>query len=370
MTDKNFDEIAKKLKPIDLPPLDENPLVSVLIANYNYGRFVGGAIESILNQTYQNFEITVCDDGSTDDSREVVKRYGERDPRVKLVVKANGGYCSAYNAAYAASKGEVVCLLDSDDTFLAQKVGEVVRAFREFPRAGVCHHKLQKVDERGRPLGCAFPVVFAEGWVALDALRGGGMVKHLPSRQVSATSGMAWRREVADLLFPAPVDFLGLDAYLSQASQFVTEVCAIRRVLAIYNYHGVDSQTGDIQFTAAFVRKNLGTISDTTALLRQFLRARYGEAIASRLRIEDNNVYCCHVAALHVLTGERQNGDGGNGEPLGKVVARIQPFRQRALVRLFLALPPRASRRLLRLWVGKSRLDTAVLRAARRLIRV
>src|SRR5438132_1625714 len=104
-----------KLSPVFLPPLPQRPLVSVLVANYNYGAYVGQAIESVLGQTYGDFEVIVCDDGSTDNSCEVIGRYVRQDPRVKLVRKANGGMASSWNVAYRHSRGEVLCPLDSDD---------------------------------------------------------------------------------------------------------------------------------------------------------------------------------------------------------------------------------------------------------------
>ena len=88
---EGIENIAQKLRPIELAPLPDNPLVSVLVANYNYGQYVGEAIESVFQQTYPHFEIIVCDDGSTDDSRDVISRYQEKDPRVRLLAKANGG---------------------------------------------------------------------------------------------------------------------------------------------------------------------------------------------------------------------------------------------------------------------------------------
>ena len=65
------DLIARELWPIPLPPWPENPLVSILTANYNYAQFIGEAIESVQKQTYTNWEMLICDDGSTDNSCEI-----------------------------------------------------------------------------------------------------------------------------------------------------------------------------------------------------------------------------------------------------------------------------------------------------------
>src|SRR5215213_900396 len=94
------------------------PLVSVIIDNYNYGRFLREAIDSALGQTYPRVEVIVVDDGSTDDSRAVIAAYGDR---VVPVLKENGGQASAFNAGFAASRGELICFLDADDTFMPEK---------------------------------------------------------------------------------------------------------------------------------------------------------------------------------------------------------------------------------------------------------
>jgi glycosyltransferase involved in cell wall biosynthesis len=89
-------------------------LASVIIASYNYGRFLGDAIESALAQTYAPVEVIVVDDGSTDESRNVIARVGDR---VQSILKANGGQASAWNAGFAASAGDVVLFLDADDLY-------------------------------------------------------------------------------------------------------------------------------------------------------------------------------------------------------------------------------------------------------------
>ena len=99
------------------------PLVSTLINNYNYGRYLATAIESALRQTYENTEVIVVDDGSTDESCDIIARYGTR---VSLIVKRNGGQASALNAGLAACRGEVICLLDSDDWWYENKIDVVM----------------------------------------------------------------------------------------------------------------------------------------------------------------------------------------------------------------------------------------------------
>lgn len=108
------------------------PLVSVIIDNYNYDRFISNAIDSVLHQTYKNVEIIVVDDGSTDNSQDVIQSYGNQ---VTAIFKQNGGIASALNAGFAVSKGEIVCLLDADDLFLPEKIAEVVELFQSHPES-------------------------------------------------------------------------------------------------------------------------------------------------------------------------------------------------------------------------------------------
>jgi len=107
--------------------MEIQPLVSILINNYNYARFLSDAIDSALAQTYPNIEVIVVDDGSTDNSQEIISSYNNQ---IIPVFKDNGGQASALNAGFAASKGEIICLLDADDIFLPDKVSEVVSMFQ------------------------------------------------------------------------------------------------------------------------------------------------------------------------------------------------------------------------------------------------
>ena len=89
-----------------------HPLVTIVIDNHNYARYVGAAIESALAQTYQPIEIIVVDDGSTDGSRAVIAAYAGR---ITIIFQNNRGQSGAFNTGYAASSGDIVMFLDSDD---------------------------------------------------------------------------------------------------------------------------------------------------------------------------------------------------------------------------------------------------------------
>lgn len=92
-----------------------NRMVSVIIPVYNTGEYLAGCVESVRGQTLADLEIILVDDGSTDGSGELCDRYGEKDPRIRVLHQANGGSTSARNAGLRASRGEYVGFVDSDD---------------------------------------------------------------------------------------------------------------------------------------------------------------------------------------------------------------------------------------------------------------
>lgn len=122
------------------------PLVSIVINNYNYGRYLEQAIRSALAQTYRDVELIVVDDGSTDQSREIIARYADR---CDVLLKENGGQASAFNAGIRRSKGEYVLLLDSDDYLFPDAVERFLAAFP--PGYARIYSDLRVIDEHGAP---------------------------------------------------------------------------------------------------------------------------------------------------------------------------------------------------------------------------
>lgn len=103
------------------------PLVSVVIPNYNYGRFLSETIDSVLTQTYPNMEIIVVDDGSTDDSLEILAAYKEKG--ITVIQQTNRGVGAARNIGAAKSKGEFIAFLDADDIWLPTKIERQLKIF-------------------------------------------------------------------------------------------------------------------------------------------------------------------------------------------------------------------------------------------------
>jgi hypothetical protein len=188
------------------------PLVSIIINNYNYRRFLREAIDSALQQNYQRIEVVVVDDGSTDGSREVIRGYGDR---IIAVLKPNGGQGSAINAGFAAAHGDIICLEDSDDFFLPDKVRTVVETLAATPHAGWCYHAVSWVDVDRRPV--RRDAACLESNSNIDLRRGivTGRVRFL----APPTSGLSFRASLLRQILPMPesIDIVS-DNYIKFAS--------------------------------------------------------------------------------------------------------------------------------------------------------
>ena len=138
--------------PAERPkPAHGTPRVSVIMATYNMGNYVGAAIESVLAQTVPDLELHVVDDGSTDDTAERVKRY-LTDPRVRYHYQPNAGQTAAKNRGIAASTGEFIGFCDADDLWVPEKLAMQIPVFEAHPEAGVVYARTREIDEHGNEL--------------------------------------------------------------------------------------------------------------------------------------------------------------------------------------------------------------------------
>jgi glycosyltransferase involved in cell wall biosynthesis len=121
--------------------------VSVVITSYNYARFIGQAIQSVLDQTYRDLQIIVVDDGSTDETRAVLDRFGSA---ITCIYQQNQGKSAALNQGLALAQGQYVAFLDSDDYWLPDAVAARVAAFEAEPTIGVVYGRARVIDEKGQ----------------------------------------------------------------------------------------------------------------------------------------------------------------------------------------------------------------------------
>lgn len=239
-------------------------LVSIIINNFNYAQFLEAAIASALNQSYTNIEVIVVDDGSTDESREIIQSYGDR---LIPVFKENGGQASTFNAGFAASQGEIICMLDSDDVFEPDKVAKIVDIFTADDDVDWCFHAV-KLEEKltGKLLGvsqekgsreCDFRSAMKQGRLSFLA---------------PPTSGLCFKRSLLKSVLPMPEAFKrGADRYVVAISPALSKGFYLDDKLTIQGIHQNNGNT--LQEGAKFAQRR----AYKALAVAYFMKAQYPE---------------------------------------------------------------------------------------------
>ena len=138
--------------------------VSVVMCVYNDRAYIGEAIESVLRQSYQDFEFIIIDDGSTDGTGEIVDRYVASDPRIKLIRNRdnNGMPITILNEAIFRAKNELVARFDSDDLMLPNRLERQIAFMNAHPNVSVAASYSYLIDSHGRIMGRTMPDVDVE----------------------------------------------------------------------------------------------------------------------------------------------------------------------------------------------------------------
>jgi glycosyltransferase involved in cell wall biosynthesis len=226
---------------------------SVLINNFNYGKYLKYAIDSALNQTYKDVEVIVYDDGSTDNSVEIITSYGDKITPI-LASNHKASYPS-YNQANAIlkalekSSGDVIFLLDSDDAFLDNKVQVVMDNFISNPNLVLYQHKFAVIDKDSKRTGQTRKSIFT----GVDVLKGIKMIGRLELFFMQ-TSALALRREfVSESLSSVEDEFplIWPDVRITRNAIFRGDVITSKRILAEYRVHGYND-SGKLKNEAFF----------------------------------------------------------------------------------------------------------------------
>lgn len=130
----------------------KSPLVTVYITNYNYGRFIKQAIESVLAQNFTDYELYIIDDGSTDDSRQIIEQYGSHE-NVQIIYQRNKGLNISNNIALRIAGGKYIMRLDADDYLLPNALQEMTQRLEADPSVGLVFPDYFLVDEENKRIG-------------------------------------------------------------------------------------------------------------------------------------------------------------------------------------------------------------------------
>jgi glycosyltransferase involved in cell wall biosynthesis len=204
--------------------------LSVVIANYNYEFYVGAAIDSALALEWDDVEVVVVDDGSTDGSAAVIEGYADR---VKVLFAENATQRVAANLGFVMTSGDVVIFLDSDDTLPCDLPARLAEAMT--PCVSKVQFQMQRADDAGRSLGAPFP--------AYRPVPAAADIRHWASKTTAYPtppgSGNAYARWFLDRIFPVgPGVGDSADSACLAAAPFFGDVVSVPGVVVMYRQHG------------------------------------------------------------------------------------------------------------------------------------
>jgi glycosyltransferase involved in cell wall biosynthesis len=211
--------------------IQRSRLVSVVIIDHNYERYLRTCIDSVLAQTHEAIEIVVVDDGSTDGSSEVLAGYGDR---IRVVHQANVGHVLAYNVGFEASQGEIVLFLDADDLLYPDCVAAIVAIWR--PDLAKVQFRLDTIDADGKDLNMPFPS-YPPSLSPSEVRKRAHQSGYYPW---PVSSGNAYARDYLRRVMPVPFPRIwkSPDGYANKLAPLFGDVESLPRRLGAYRVHG------------------------------------------------------------------------------------------------------------------------------------
>lgn len=265
------------------------PTVSVIITTFNRERFLGGAIQSVLSQTYRDFELLVLDNASSDGTAAVIAR--RTNPRIHYMRHEPLTIGAARNLGVREARGEYVAFLDDDDEWLPRKLEQQVAVFRRGPESlGLVYGGFTRIDERGVELGSHRPAlrgrILTELLWQRDAFTGSASNPMMRASALAALGGF-------DEALPTSEDW---ELYLRLAERFEVE-CVPELLLRIRTHRGA----------------RLGDRIDEARRVEELVLSRYGPRMNARLR----SLYLRKIGGKLCRTGAVREGRARIREAIG-----------------------------------------------------
>lgn len=230
--------------------MNSSPLVSVVMATYNGEKYINLQIDSILKQTYQNIELIIVDDCSTDHTRELVREYCRKDSRVSLVCsERNRGVIETFQRGLKMARGEYVALSDQDDVFDLRKIEVLVNALERDKTSDLVVCDLRLIDANGDFIAGSF-------WKYRKLKpHSGKPFRQLLYKNFVTGCAMLFRRRLLDIAIPFPSDCLVHDWWLGlvASSDMGGGIVLVKEALVSYRQHSsnvVGAKSGSILSTA------------------------------------------------------------------------------------------------------------------------
>ena len=258
-----------------------SPLVSILTPVYKGEHFISSAIESVLAQTYQNFELLIVNDGSPDGSADEIRPY-LADPRVRYFEQSNAGVAAARNCALAHATGKYVGFLDQDDLWLKDRLAWQVDFLEDHPDAALVHSRQEYVNESGdavvtefinvEPIsGNCFPQLFEKNRIAVLTV----LIRRAVILEVGGLNSLAARADDYELWLQVSLRY---------------PIAFLDKVVARYRVHTTNASHDSLQMTEAEL-----IVINSVLAQRELVKSQVGRAAIRR-----------RLAVLHRELGEWQ----------------------------------------------------------------
>lgn len=216
------------------------PLVSALLKSYNHGRYIAEAIESVVSQDYEDLELIIVDDASTDASRQIIERYADEDPRIRVIFhERNLGISKVVNDGIDAARGTFIAQIDSDDVWVREKLRKQL-AVLESDENLIVWSEGKLIDENGRSTGKRFSQIAR----SVSKKKSGDLFQTLLSGNYIFGSTLIYKKtNLSDLRYDEYFSYNNDYKFLLELARNYKFYC-VAEPLAKYRMHGKNTLVG------------------------------------------------------------------------------------------------------------------------------